>query len=183
MRSKNDYWDYLEHSRSHKYIKRTGSPGNYKYVYPEDLKSGYDGLTLEERKKQDSIEYSEYEKMSPNEQKEYVNQIRTRQMKYIDKQSKHLSNRKTRDGRYDIRDKVREQITGKMDGDHIERRRQNQLEESKGRMVANNRWGEELEATHQTKRVNEDLAKEISSYERNTIRGRIRRLRRKRKRR
>ena len=180
MRSKNDYWDYLEHSRSHKYIKRTGTPGNYKYIYPEDLeRSDYDGMTRDERVAQDRQEYAMYKNMPYEKQKAYEQKIRDRQMKYIDEQSKHLSNRKTKDGQYDIRDKVREQVTGKMDGDHIERRRQNQLEDSKGHMVANNRWGEELEAKHRSKYVNENLVKEISGFEDQTIRGRIRRLRRK----
>lgn len=180
MSSKNDYWDYLQHSRSHKYVKRIGTKGHYRYYYPEDLeKSDYDGLTKEERIKLDSSEYAKYEKMSYDQRKAYERKMRKRQMNYIDKKSKPLSSSKTKDGRYDIRDRVREQVTGRMDGDNIERRRRSKLKRANNNLVANNRFGEELEANHQSNYLNKELFKEINDYESKTVRGRIRRGRRK----
>ena len=135
----------------------------------KSVKSPYDFNKPFEERKSEWVKEPDYEDLTKNNRKDRINAIRKRQADHIRSQidvSKYDHN----DGRYNIVDKAREQVTGKLDADHVKKYKQEDVDRLvKNYAVANNKFGEELEA-----QVLERTAKkELRNTNDNLLRNRI----------
>lgn len=149
-----------------------GSPGSAEYL---NQYSDYDGLTVAERMMLDAEEYEEYEKMSYAEKKKYIQALRERQIAYIDKNVNTDSYQTDhKDGRYNIIDKAREQVTGRIDADHAENIRRSEIErETKTYgLRATTKWSEHQEAAFIKEYVQNRVNDRLYQVQNSTLRKR-----------
>lgn len=138
---------------------------------PEDkpVKSPYNFDKPFEERKSEWVKELDYHNLTRNEQEDRKNAIRKRQADHIRSQidvSKYDHN----DGRYNIVDKAREQVTGKLDADHVKKYKQEDVERYvKNISRANNKYGEELEAEGMAKYA----TKKLEDMNDNLLRNRI----------
>jgi len=129
--------------------------------------SSYDNLSNVERIVANAEEYEAFNKMSAEDQLAYLEAMRKRQMEAITSEiDKHLSiSGNHEDGRYNVVDKIREHITGRLDSDHAKELKNTAYSEIKTQLVANNRWAEKIEASEWARRgVNTTLNTLSSAY-------------------
>ena len=121
-----------------------GTPGSTEYL---NRYSDYDNMTTGERMMLDAEEEEMLEKMTPDERRKYIEKIRERQMAYIDKHvttDKYLTDHS--DGRYNLIDKAREHVTGKLDADNVQSVRDAVVNSQRDRLAATHKWSENEEA-------------------------------------
>lgn len=139
--------------------------------------SDYDGLTVGERMMMDEEEYELFQKMSYEEQKKYLQELRARQINYLDKNvTTDNFNTDHADGKYGVFDKLREHVTGRLDADNAQNVRNNIVNNQKQYLRAETKWGEEQEARLQRQWTQEKVDTVLAGKEASLLRNRGRRL-------
>ena len=147
-----------------------GHPGSEDYL---NQYSDYDNLTVGERMMLDAEEDEKLKKMSPEERDKYLSQLRDRQMDYI-KKNVTIDGYQTdhKDGRYNLVDKVREQVTGKLDADNVANVRDSVVNSRRDYLVATHKWSENEEAVAAKRWTQDKLDTAITKMQNNTLRKR-----------
>lgn len=131
--------------------------------------SQYDNLTDAERLALSDEERKKLMEMSPTEQWEYLKEIKKRQTQYLKSKTENaLLKRYSKnhdDNRYNVWDKIRENITGKIDSDHAKAIKDVTYKELASKLRAVDRWEEKLEAVFKAPRWANTVSEALNNAE------------------
>ena len=199
----------------HKYIKREGTSGHYKYTYPSENMTMEDimNLSWDEMVALDADEYDRlYNSMTPDERKAYRASLTEKIRKYVSdrvgieenntsfteaeaprRAGESSTKRKTheteadskvrsdvrtghKDNRYNLFDKAREQITGELDADRVERTKNAAVNYSTSIGEVETIFGSTMKAVSATNFARELFAKSINYAYDNTANAKVKKF-------